>query len=316
MAMFPANPTRLDPYKNFKFRLKWDGQYVAAVSKMSSLKRTTEVVDAPQRRRPIHSAQIAGPQQVRRHHAGARTDPGPEFPRLGGPGLELRFGAGLGGVAGQLPQGHLPGVLQRSRTASDGLQDIPLLGLGVPGNAGPGCECERHRHRAHQVGKRGLGARHFCDRAGGTDPEQRRHVRCAPLPKPIFLLCGRPAVRCIRLTRVFWPCRRRSHRRRMNVADWPLGRRNRALAELRCASFGAPLRGWTACRRCTEQLEFQIDSADRWLRAKRRRCDARVTVNGRSFRLPTSRDLAAVVHERDSEAAARRLLRQCVLTWD
>ena len=30
MAMFPANPTRLDPYKNFKFRLKWDGQYVAA----------------------------------------------------------------------------------------------------------------------------------------------------------------------------------------------------------------------------------------------------------------------------------------------
>jgi phage tail-like protein len=45
MAMFPQNPTRLDPYKNFKFRLKWDGQYVAAVSKMSSLKRTTEVVE-------------------------------------------------------------------------------------------------------------------------------------------------------------------------------------------------------------------------------------------------------------------------------
>jgi phage tail-like protein len=45
MAMFPANPQRLDPYKNFKFRLKWNGQYVAAVSKMSSLKRTTEVVE-------------------------------------------------------------------------------------------------------------------------------------------------------------------------------------------------------------------------------------------------------------------------------
>jgi phage tail-like protein len=45
MAMFSANPTRLDPYKNFKFRLKWDGQYVAAVSKMSSLKRSTEVVE-------------------------------------------------------------------------------------------------------------------------------------------------------------------------------------------------------------------------------------------------------------------------------
>src|SRR5271155_4332443 len=44
MAMFPANPTRLDPYKNFKFRIKWDNQYVAAVSKISSLKRTTEVI--------------------------------------------------------------------------------------------------------------------------------------------------------------------------------------------------------------------------------------------------------------------------------
>jgi phage tail-like protein len=44
MAMFPANPMRLDPYKNFKFRVKWDGAYVAAVSKMSTLKRTTEVV--------------------------------------------------------------------------------------------------------------------------------------------------------------------------------------------------------------------------------------------------------------------------------
>src|SRR5580704_10991694 len=45
MAIFPANPARLDPYKNFKFRLKWDGVYVAAVSKMSSLKRTTEVIE-------------------------------------------------------------------------------------------------------------------------------------------------------------------------------------------------------------------------------------------------------------------------------
>lgn len=45
MAIFPVNPTRLDPYKNFKFRLKWDRQYVAAVSKMSALKRTTEVVE-------------------------------------------------------------------------------------------------------------------------------------------------------------------------------------------------------------------------------------------------------------------------------
>jgi phage tail-like protein len=44
MAQFVVNQGRLDPYKNFKFRVKWDGRYVAGVSKISVLKRTTEVV--------------------------------------------------------------------------------------------------------------------------------------------------------------------------------------------------------------------------------------------------------------------------------
>ena len=45
MAKFEVNQSRLDPYKNFKFRVKWDGRYVAGVSKISALKRTTEVVE-------------------------------------------------------------------------------------------------------------------------------------------------------------------------------------------------------------------------------------------------------------------------------
>jgi phage tail-like protein len=44
MPEFTVNATRLDPYKNFKFRVKWDGQYVAGISKVNALKRTTEVV--------------------------------------------------------------------------------------------------------------------------------------------------------------------------------------------------------------------------------------------------------------------------------
>jgi phage tail-like protein len=44
MASFTVNAQRFDPYKNFKFRVKWDGQYVAGVSKVGMLKRTTEVV--------------------------------------------------------------------------------------------------------------------------------------------------------------------------------------------------------------------------------------------------------------------------------
>lgn len=43
MPQFTVN-TRFDPYKNYKFRIKVDGQYVAGVSRVSPLRRTTEVV--------------------------------------------------------------------------------------------------------------------------------------------------------------------------------------------------------------------------------------------------------------------------------
>ncbi|MCL2686835.1 MAG: phage tail protein [Candidatus Bathyarchaeota archaeon] len=44
MPEFSVNAERFDPYKNYKFRIKWDGEYVAGISKVTSLKRTTDVV--------------------------------------------------------------------------------------------------------------------------------------------------------------------------------------------------------------------------------------------------------------------------------
>jgi phage tail-like protein len=44
MAEFTVNAQRFDPYKNFKFRVKWDGKYVAGVSKVSPLVRRTEAI--------------------------------------------------------------------------------------------------------------------------------------------------------------------------------------------------------------------------------------------------------------------------------
>jgi phage tail-like protein len=44
MAQFVVNSTRFDPYKAYMFRIKWDGEYIAGLSKMSALKRTTEPV--------------------------------------------------------------------------------------------------------------------------------------------------------------------------------------------------------------------------------------------------------------------------------
>ena len=45
MPQFSVNAHRSDPYKNFKFRVKWDGRYVAGVSKVSGLRRRTEVIE-------------------------------------------------------------------------------------------------------------------------------------------------------------------------------------------------------------------------------------------------------------------------------
>lgn len=45
MAKYTVNTQRFDPYKNFKFRVKWDGKYVAGVSKVSVLKRSTELIE-------------------------------------------------------------------------------------------------------------------------------------------------------------------------------------------------------------------------------------------------------------------------------
>lgn len=45
MAQFSVNAQRFDPYKNFKFRVKWDGRYVAGISKVGALKRSTDAVE-------------------------------------------------------------------------------------------------------------------------------------------------------------------------------------------------------------------------------------------------------------------------------
>jgi hypothetical protein len=94
------------------------------------------------------------------------------------------------------------------------------------------------------------------------------------------------------------------------VADWPLGRRNRALARLRTLYFGPYLQGWTVCTECGEQLEFKLDC--RTLEeSPQPQPDLRVSVKGAIFRLPTSRDLARIAGESDVSQAALKLLSRC-----
>jgi hypothetical protein len=98
-----------------------------------------------------------------------------------------------------------------------------------------------------------------------------------------------------------------------NPADWPLGRRNRALAQLHCATFGSVLRGWTRCRGCGEQLEFSFDGHGVANATPESAEHDLVKLGVWSFRLPTSRDLAAVVQEQSEQTAARRLMSACLV---
>lgn len=96
------------------------------------------------------------------------------------------------------------------------------------------------------------------------------------------------------------------------LADWPIGRRNQALAQVRTLYFGRQLQGWTVCEKCGEKLEFELDCGNLFDRQQE---DAPQTIHARgcTFRLPTSRDLARIADVREVKAAVLRLLEGCRL---
>ena len=99
------------------------------------------------------------------------------------------------------------------------------------------------------------------------------------------------------------------------LADWPLGRRNQALAELHCMYFGQKLQGWISCASCGEKLEFELDgrviTADELNNDLGSRSDEPIVVNRGTFRLPTSRDLAKAAQETDPRLAAISIVENC-----
>jgi hypothetical protein len=101
---------------------------------------------------------------------------------------------------------------------------------------------------------------------------------------------------------------------RATLAEWPLGRRNVALAELRSCCFGRNLRGWISCPACKERLEFELDGT---LLAGETgagtQTESTITVRDGTFRLLNSRDLASIAGESDPQRAMALLLDRCCL---
>jgi hypothetical protein len=98
-----------------------------------------------------------------------------------------------------------------------------------------------------------------------------------------------------------------------NLADWPLGQRNRALLDLHCTCFNSSLLAWASCDHCGETMEFELNAPaliGGQAEDTARRSEA-ITVRGHSFRIPTSRDLAKAAGQSDPRAAAICLIERC-----
>jgi phage tail-like protein len=94
MTQFTVNPTRFDPYKDFKFRVKWDGHYVAGISKVSALKRITEVIEHREGGDPSSSRKSPGRTQFEAITLERGVTHDPEFEQWAN--KVWNFGAGLG----------------------------------------------------------------------------------------------------------------------------------------------------------------------------------------------------------------------------
>ena len=135
MAEFTVNASRHDPYKNFKFRVKWDGQYVAGVCKISALRRTTEVVEHREGGDPSMWRKSPGRTQFDPIVLERGVTHDTAFEQWANKVWLL--GAPPGAEVGlkDFRKGHRDRPFQRARPARPVLQGASLLGLGLPGAA-------------------------------------------------------------------------------------------------------------------------------------------------------------------------------------
>ena len=94
MAQFSVNAQRFDPYKNFKFRVKWDGSYVAGVSKVGALKRSTELVEHREGGDPSSSRKSPGRTKYEAINLERGVTHDPEFEQWAN--KVWNYGSGLG----------------------------------------------------------------------------------------------------------------------------------------------------------------------------------------------------------------------------
>ena len=309
MVQFAVNPLRFDPYKNFKFRVKWDGRYVAGISKVSALKRTTEVVEHREGGDPSTSRKSPGRTKYEAITLERGVTHDTEFESWAN--KVWNFGSGLGAEV-SLKDFRKDVIIDMYNEAGQLVISYKVyraLGLGVPGAAGPRRERERRRDPAHQARERGLRARRRGRRAG------RAAVLGAVAISETAELSAAATLELWDAARALPPAERPVVLARADgatveeVARLPIGRRDARLLGVHAALGGAALEATAACPHCGAAAEFALDVDSLLARADEAHEPRALAFEWRS---PDSRDLAAASVAPDAAEAERVLLERCV----
>ena len=198
------------------------------------------------------------------------------------------------------------------------LQRLPLLGLRIPGAAGPGCQRQCGGHPAHQARERGLGC--------GTSRWSSRRSRASTCPwgKAMRALRSSQLIglwergqdldsteRALTLLAAACPGKTRGE-----LATYSLGRRDACLLELQELTFPGDLDAFAECPRCATPLEYTLPVADLRTRTGPPADTSPILeIEGFSLELRPidSTDLASVRRCRSVEEARRTLARRCVI---
>ena len=150
MPEFVVNPKRFDPYKNFKFRVRWDGRYVAGISKVGTLKRTTEVVKHREGGDPSTSRKSPGRTEYDAITLERGVTHDLEFEKWAAKVWQL--GAGLGSEV-SLADFRKDIIIDFYNEAGQLAisYSVLVLGVRIPGAARSGRQCERRRDPTHQT---------------------------------------------------------------------------------------------------------------------------------------------------------------------
>ena len=99
------------------------------------------------------------------------------------------------------------------------------------------------------------------------------------------------------------------------LAELPVGRRDALLLTLREWAFGPQLKGLASCPSCANTLDLEFATSDILLPAANGPATVAVEYAGAdwTFRVPNSRDLAAISRLPDLESARQALIRGCLV---